>query len=132
MRHAILALVLIVGAPPAVANRDHVLVRYDFDQETVGTGPYTLMVFEHSAGTVELSETYRYSGYRSVEIRDVAGDGDFTELQGYFSDRTSGRLFLHFALMAAEPDERFNVAFAGTATFNQVKLGLENFDESLL
>ncbi len=124
MRHAILALVLTVGALPAVADRDHVLVRYDFDKETVETGPYTLMVFEHSAGTVELSEAYRYSGYRSVEIRDVAGDGDFTELQGYFSDRTSGRLFLHFALMAAEPAERFNVAFAGTAHFNEVKHGL--------
>jgi len=124
MCRAILALALIVGAVPAAAGRDHVLVRYDFDEETVETGPYTLMVFEHSAGTVELSETYRYSGYRSVEIRDVAGDEDFTELQGYFADRISGKLFLHFALMAAEPAERFNVAFAGTAHFNEVKSGL--------
>lgn len=126
MRAAILIfLVLAAGVLPAPADRDHVLVRYDFDEETVETGPYTLMVFEHSAGTVELSETYRYSGYRSVEIRDVAGDGDFTELQGYFADRTAGKLFLRFALMAAEPAERFNVAFAGPAHFHQeVKHGL--------
>ena len=95
----------------------HVLVRYDFDDDTVQTGPYTLMVFEHSQGTVELTSTYRYSGRRAVAIRDVAGDGDFAELQGFFPDKDGGKLFVHFALMTATPGERFNIALAGPAHF---------------
>jgi tetratricopeptide (TPR) repeat protein len=116
-----------------VAEEDsHVLVRYDFDEETLETGPYTVMVFENSRGTVELTSTYRYSGHRAVEIRDVAGDGDFAELQGYFPNRNSGRLFVHFALMTATPEETFNFALAGPAHFklvdNGIGLWLENRD----
>jgi tetratricopeptide (TPR) repeat protein len=100
------------------------LVRYDFDQDTVETGPYTLMVFENSQGSVELTDAYRYSGFRAVEIRDVAGDGDFAELQGYFPERTTGKLFVHFALMTAAPEERFNVAFAGPSHFTMREHGI--------
>ena len=120
-----LALILLLATASARAtDEDHVLVHYDFDRDTVETRPYTLMVFEHSAGTVQLTETYRHSGFRSVEIRDVAGDGDFAELQGYFPDRPTGKLFVRFALMTAAPLERFNVAFAGPAHFTMRKNGI--------
>ncbi len=66
----------------------------------------------------------RLSGYRSVEIRDVAGDGDFPELQGYFAARSKGKLFLHFAFMTATPFEELNIALAGPQWFNLRKDGI--------
>ena len=113
-------LVLLFGlvglAGIALGQEEFPLVAYDFDRP-LDTGPYTVMVFQNSKGSVSLSSEYRYSGRRSVEILDVAGDRDFAELQGYFPERTEGTLSFHFAFMTAEPEESFNIALAGPAHF---------------
>ena len=59
-----------------------------------------------------------FSGQLSVEIRDLPGDGDFPELQGYFDARSSGGLFVHFALLVTDPTESFNIAVAGPRGFH--------------
>ena len=49
-------------------------------------------MFENANGRVTLSSAYRLSGYHSVEITDVAGDGDFPELQGFLPLIEHGRV----------------------------------------
>lgn len=102
----------------------NVLVWYDFENDDIETGPYTLSVFEGARGSVSLSSLYRTSGFRSVEIRDVAGDGEFAELQGFFTDKWHGKLYAHFAILIAEPEETFHVAFAGIAHFSMQEHGI--------
>lgn len=105
------------------AQSSDVLVRYDFDAETVETGPYTLIAYENAKGSVSLTTKYRFSGSRSVEIRDVAGDGEMAELQGFFREMPSGRVSVHFAFMIAEPSESMNIALAGEGHFAMRKNG---------
>jgi tetratricopeptide (TPR) repeat protein len=102
----------------------NILVSYSFDDAQLATGPDTFAVFARSRGTVRLSGANRLSGYRSVEIRDMDGDGDFPELQGYFAPRSKGKLFLHFGFMTATPYEEFNIALAGPQLFNLRKDGI--------
>lgn len=111
-------------AAAAQAAGPTVLVRYGFDDEAVETGPDTFAVFRAAHGNVGLSTTFRRSGYRSVEIRDVAGNGDFSELQGYFPEQRTGHLFAHFALLTARPEEELNVALAGPQRFRLGKDGI--------
>jgi hypothetical protein len=121
---AILAACFVCGAAaPAPAEPATELVRYGFD-ERVATGPDTLRVFQNARGSVRLSSAFRLGGYRSVEIRDAAGDGDFPELLGRFPLRREGRLFAHLALLVADPDQELNVALAGPARFRLVKDGI--------
>jgi len=97
--------------------RAETLVSYSFDDEHIESGPDTFQIFERSRGTARLSSEFRYSGYYSVELRDVADDADFPELQGYFPALDSGTLQVHFAFMTPEPQEPFNIALAGPAHF---------------
>jgi len=113
-----------VSAASAQSGSSNVLVSYSFDDAQLATGPDTFAVFSKSRGTVRLNATSKLSGYRSVEIRDVAGDGDFPELQGYFAPRSKGKLFLHFAFMTATPYEEFNIALAGPEWFTLRKDGI--------
>lgn len=128
---ASLLLVLAIAAPlqtpgPAVLDPDdpRILVWYDFDGEDVETGPWTLTAYEDAQGSVVVTTRQRLSGWRSVEIRDVAGDGDFAELQGFFRELDSGTLYVHFALMLAHPGEPANVALAGPSHFRLVRDGI--------
>lgn len=114
----------LVSAASAQSGSSNVLVSYSFDDAQLATGPDTFAVFSKSRGTVRLNATSKLSGYRSVEIRDVAGDGDFPELQGYFAPRSKGKLFLHFAFMTATPYEEFNIALAGPEWFTLRKDGI--------
>ncbi|MCC6540352.1 MAG: hypothetical protein IT162_22590 [Bryobacterales bacterium] len=100
------------------------LVRYSFDDSLIDTGPDTFSIFQAGRGSVALSTAHRYSGYRSVELRDVPGDRSFPELQGYFPVRTQGKLYLHFALMTTDPDEELNIALAGPQWFTLRKDGI--------
>jgi tetratricopeptide (TPR) repeat protein len=118
-----LVLTVSMAAVPAAAA-EGVLVRYGFDDDNLATGPDTFAVFEKSKGRVHLSTAFRTSGYRSIEIRDVAGDGSFPELQGYFPRRESGRLYAHFALLVATPLEQLNIALAGPEWFSMKKGGV--------
>jgi tetratricopeptide (TPR) repeat protein len=100
------------------------LVRYTFDDDLLDTGPDTFSVFQSGQGSVTLTTMYHYSGYRSVEIRDVPGDRDFPELQGYFPLRSKGKLYLHFAMMTADANEELNIALAGPQWFGLRKDGI--------
>jgi hypothetical protein len=100
------------------------LVRYSFDDDLLDAGPDTFSVFQSGKGSVRLSTVYRFSGYRSVEIRDAAGDRDFPELQGYFPVRSKGKLYLHFAMMTTDAGEELNIALAGPQWFTLRKDGI--------
>jgi len=100
------------------------LVQYSFDDALLETGPDTFSVFQKAKGSVRLSTHHRFSGYRSIEIQDVAGDRDFPELQGYFQLRTRGKVFAHFALMTTNPADEFNIALAGPEWFALRKNGI--------
>jgi len=108
-----------VGGAP-----QNVLVQYSFDDTLTDTGPDTFAVFQNAKGHVRLVSNIRYSGYRSIELHDVAGDGNFPELQGYFPERKKGELFFHFAMLVANPDQTLNIALAGPSHFTMSKDGI--------
>ncbi|MBK5290550.1 MAG: hypothetical protein JJE04_02515, partial [Acidobacteriia bacterium] len=81
-------------------------------------------VFQFGQGSVTLSTAHRFSGYRSVELRDIPGDRSFPELQGYFPLRSKGKLYLHFAMMTTDASEELNIALAGPQWFNLRKDGI--------
>jgi len=122
-------LVLLIAAPAAAAGSGSILASYSFE-DVVATGPDTFAIFQGARhvgtgrGLVSLSGAFHVSGYRSVEIKDVAGDGDFPELQGYFPVRTAGRLFFHFAFLTTDPKEELNIALAGPRFFQMEKDGI--------
>ena len=126
---ALLGLILAGPLAHAAAKAGSVLVSYSFD-EAVETGPDTFAIWQGarhtstSKGRVSLSSAFHVSGSRSVEIRDVAGDGDFPELQGYFPVRAAGRLFFHFAFLTTDPREELNIALAGPRCFQLEKDGI--------
>src|SRR4029079_9616237 len=84
------------------ARPPSVFVSYSFDDD-VATGPDTFAIYRYGKGHVRLSQAFHVSGYRSVEIRDVKGDGAFPELQGYFPLQDRGRLFFPFPFPPAPP-----------------------------
>ncbi|MCB1037664.1 MAG: hypothetical protein KDD47_27780, partial [Acidobacteria bacterium] len=111
-------------APPVEAgDASPVLVSYGFDEE-VPTGPDTLRIYQNARGHVVLSRTFPWSGSSSVELKDVPGDGDFPELQGFFPKVSDGVLFLHFALMVPDAGEELNIALAGPRGFRLGRDGI--------
>ena len=120
-----LAALFALGAPAFAASfqASSVLAEYSFEDD-VDSGPDTFAVFQHSRGTVGLSQDFRISGYRSVKLQDHGGSGDFPELQGYFDTRRTGHVFAHFAILVTNPDEELNVALAGPAHFTTRKDGI--------
>jgi hypothetical protein len=108
----------------AALQAQNVLVQYSFDDALTDTGPDTFAVFQNAKGHVRLAANIRYSGYRSIELHDVAGDRDFPELQGYFPERRKGELFFHFAMLIANPDQELNIALAGPQHFTMEKNGI--------
>lgn len=117
-------LLFLAGSLSAVAAEPSILVDFNFDDVKTDTGPDTFSVFRNARGNVELSSAFRASGDRSVEIRDVARDGDFPELQGYFPLRKEGWLVVHFAFLVVDPEEELNIAFAGPGWFNLNENGI--------
>ncbi len=124
IRRAAIAIVLWAIPFAAVPAGPDLLVSYSLDDRQVAPGPDTFSVFEKARGRVDLSSTFRFSGYRSVRIRDTAGDGDFPELQGHFPLRRSGDLYAHFAFLTTDPMEAFNVALAGPHWFSLKRDGI--------
>ena len=85
----IIAALPLITLNPVVAQTEilvdkHLPVGYSFDDGSLEVGPDTIRIYQNTRGKVGLSQTYKYSGYRSVKIEDVAGNKDFPELQGYF------------------------------------------------
>jgi hypothetical protein len=129
---ALVAIGLVASARPGAARgvaRPALLASYSFDDD-VATGPDTFAIWQgarHSRGgrgAVRLTSAFHVSGHRSVELRDVAGDGDFPELQGYFPVRRAGRLFFHFAFLVTDPSQELNIALAGPRFFGLEKDGI--------
>lgn len=106
------------GTAPAA-----VLASYSFEDD-VATGPDTFAIWQGAKGRVALTTDFHVSGFRAVELRDVAGDGNFPELQGYFPVRSAGRLFFHFALLTTDAREELNIALAGPRYFTVEKDGI--------
>lgn len=105
-------------------NPDGILVSYSFDDDNIHTGPDTFTVFQNSKGRVSLTDFLSTSGYQSVEIRDVADDHDFPELQGYFPLQKDGVLYFHFSFLIVDTEEEFNIALAGPRRFGLKKDGI--------
>lgn len=101
-----------------------ILVDYSFDDQNIETGPDTFAVYKKSKGSVTLSTAFPFSGYHSVEVKDVDGDRDFPELQGYFPLQEKGHLFAHFAFLVSNPAEPLNIALAGPEWFRVKKDGI--------
>lgn len=110
------------GAAPTAATT--ILARFDFDDDGPESGPDTLAVFEHAKGRVRLSREIVRGGWRSLMLTDVAGDGDFPELQAYFPIRRSGILRLGFSLLVTDPAEELNIALAGPGGFGLGRDGI--------
>jgi len=119
-----LAIFFGAGAAAQPQAAPSALVRYSFDDDLLDAGPDTFSVFQFGQGSVTLSTLHRFSGYRSVELRDIPGDRCFPELQGYFPLRAKGKLYLHFALMTTDPTEELNIALAGPQWFKLRKDGI--------
>ena len=115
----LLASLVTAGLPPP-----QVLVNLNFESEALVSGPDTFTVFQKGKGYVRLTRTEQWIGQRSLEIQDVADDGTFPELQGYFANHNSGALFVHFALMTTDPFEALNFALAGAEHFSVRKNGI--------
>lgn len=113
----LLAGLLLVLSAEIGHGAEPVRIRYSFDDGVTATGPDTFTVFRNAKGNVQLSTAFHVSGYHSIEIRDVAGDGNFPELQGFFPERRDGRLAFHFALLTTDPRQELNVALAGPGWF---------------
>lgn len=124
MKRLLTALVFAASTALSADPASNVLVQYSFDDSLVDTGPDTFAVFQNAKGTVRLSGGIRYSGYRSIELKDAVGDGDFPELQGYFPERAEGSLFFHFAMLITNPDQTLNVALAGPSHFSLTENGI--------
>ena len=112
-------------APPAEAEEDafSTLASYRFDERAADSGPDTFRVFERARGRVTRTNHFRLSGEYSLELRDVAGNGDFPELMGFFDLRSSGQLYAHFAFLVVDPQQELNVAFVGPRMFRLEKDG---------
>jgi tetratricopeptide (TPR) repeat protein len=121
---SILLILLLASLAAAQEAPSNVVVSYSFDDDNVATGPDTFRVFNFAKGNVSLTTTYCHSGYRSVELRDVAGDKEFPELQGYFTVRRKGQLRAHFSFMTTAPTEPLNMALAGPQWFTLEKDGI--------
>ncbi len=93
-------------------------------EEEQASGPDSFRVFRKARGSVVRTPLFRRDGSFSVEIRDVPGDGDFPELQGYFPQQTAGTVYVHFAFLVTDPFEPWNVALAGPRGFGVEKDGI--------
>jgi hypothetical protein len=121
-----IALSLLALAGPAAASgpAPSLLVSHSFEEDELPTGPDTFAVFEHGRGRVDRSAEFAVSGWGSIRLEDVARDGDFPELQGYFPLRRTDWLYAHFALLVTDPAEELNVALAGPAGFELAPDGI--------
>lgn len=115
-------------APQPVESTEEItfstLASYTFDEgSTLDSGPDTFRVFEQARGRVTRTTHFRFSGEHSLELRDVARNGDFPELMGFFDRRDHGQLYAHFAFLVVDPEQELNVAFVGPKWFRMEKDG---------
>ncbi len=112
-----LATALLAAAIAAGDEPSPILAAYDFEKP-VPSGPDTFWLRERE-GSVDLSTAFRVSGERSLHLREVAGDRDFSEFLAYFEERREGAVFIQFYLLLTDPGETLNVGLAGSRWFLQ-------------
>lgn len=103
-----------LGPPPEA--KTPVLADWDFEFPHP-TGPDTFQVFEREDGSVALSRTFRVSGERSLRIHEDPGNGSFSELLGFFDERTEGRVWVQLYVLWTDIHDRSNIALAGPKWF---------------
>jgi hypothetical protein len=120
LHYASLGLALLLPAGLAAEDLDEPvftpLTSLTFDR-TAQSGPDTFRVFEQANDRVTRTRALRWSGEYSLELRDGRESGDFPELLGFFPLRRSGQVFVHFALLVADPREELHVALVGPQGF---------------
>lgn len=99
-----------------------ILASHDFER-SAPSGPDTFRIFEHSTGRVDLSQSFRWSGARSLRVREEPGNGCFSEFLGFFPEQKKGRVFVQFYLLLTEPEEPMNFALAGQRWFLNMEPG---------
>ena len=112
----VLPLLLFFLTWSVVAHADTVLVQYGFDG-TLPSATEGFYIFENSRGFVEPTSAVKFSGYRSLELQEAPGDGNFVELQGVVKPITTGDVLFHFAFFVRNPEQGLNIAVAGPAHF---------------
>lgn len=131
MRSALLFLMLI--ARPLLA--DSVIARYAFDDGSLPTAQESFFLIENAKGFVDPSVEEKFSGYRSLELKEEPLDGDFVELQAVFEPIESGHVLFHFAFLLKNAGEEFNIALAGPQHFtmrpNGISFWLRNLEGTL-
>ncbi len=117
-------LLLALGAIAAAASETKILARYDFEDENTPSGPDTHFIVRWPQGNVQITPAVRVSGSYSLEIREVADDGNVSEFQGYIPVQKRGHVYMRFAFLLATPLEEFNIALAGPEHFTLGKDGI--------
>lgn len=93
-----------------------ILAFYDFEQPTP-SGPDTFWVRQRGGNEIDLSDAFRVSGERSLNISEVEGNRDFAEFLAYFDERREGDVYIQLYLLLTDPEQRFNFGLAGTDWF---------------
>ena len=109
---------------PLQAIADEVLARYGFDDHSLPTVADGFFLFENARGSVDPTDEEKFSGYRSLELREAPLDHEFVELQAIIDPVRKGEMLFHFAILVRTPDEDFNIALAGPNHFTQQKDGI--------
>jgi len=99
-------------------------IKYDFESKDIASGPDSFELFEATTSEVSISSKYAFRGSRSLHIQDYQENQSFPEFQGYFPRVSGGTLKIGFALMTPNPEEPFNIAFAGPEHFRMTQNGL--------
>lgn len=101
--------------PKPAEEPSPILASYDFEEPTP-SGPDTFWLREREGG-VDLSSAFRVHGERSLHLREVPGDRDFSEFLVYFDERKSGAVFVQFYLLLTDTASTLNVGLAGSGWF---------------
>lgn len=105
------------------ALSDTTLVQYGFD-ETLPSAKDGFLIFENTRGFVEPSSDEKFSGYKSLQIKEEPLDNGFVELQGLYGPVIAGDVLFHFAILIKNPEEELNIAIAGPEHFYMKKDGM--------
>jgi len=119
----VIALLSLIFGALSNAHSDTTLVQYGFDG-ALPSAKDGFYIFENTRGFVEPTSDEKFSGYRSLEIKEEALDGGFVELQGLYGPIEHGDVLFHFAILVRNPEEELNIAIAGPEHFYMKKDGM--------
>ena len=125
MRTLLIVLVCLLGLTGfKTGYHGSVDIKYDFESVDIASGPDTFELFEATSSEVSIASQYAFRGAHSLHLRDRSANRSFPEFQGYFPAVRDGTLEIGFALMTPNPEEPFNIAFAGDQHFRMTQHGI--------